>query len=34
MPKKPGVRTLVGRQHVKGSKTVLKSAWEKFCHIF
>ena len=34
MPKNPCVRTLVGSQHVKGSKTVLNSAGQYFCHIF
>ena len=33
MPKKPSVRTLMGSQHVKGSKTLLKSAQQYFCHI-
>ena len=28
MPKNPPVRTLVCSQHVKGSKTVLKLAWQ------
>ena len=34
MPKKPRVRTLMDSQHVKGSKTLLKSARKYFCHIF
>ena len=34
MAKKPRVRTLMGNQHVKGSKTLLKSAQQYFCHIF
>ena len=34
MPKKPCVRTLLGSQHVKGTKTLLKSARQYFCHIF
>ena len=33
MPKMPSVRTRVGSQHVKGSKTVRKSARQCFCHI-
>ena len=33
MPKKPSVRTLMGSQHVKASKTLLKSARQYFCHI-
>ena len=34
MPKNSCVKTLVGSQHVKGSKTVLKSARQYFCQIF
>ena len=34
MPKKPCVRTLLGSQHVKGTKTLLKSSRQYFCHIF
>ena len=34
MAKKPRVRTLMGSQHVKGFKTLLKSARQYFCHIF
>ena len=32
--KKRRVRTLMGSQHVKGCKTLLKSARQDFCHIF
>ena len=34
MPKKHCVRTLMGSQDVKGKKTLLKSPWQYFCHIF
>ena len=34
MFKKPHVRTLMDSQHVEGSKTLLKSARQYFCHIF
>ena len=34
MPKNPCVRTLVGSQHFKGSKTVLKYAQQYFFQIF
>ena len=34
MPEKPHVRRVVGTQHVKGSKTVLESERQYFCHIF
>ena len=34
MPKKPLVGTLMDSQHVKGSETVLKSAWQYFWLIF
>ena len=34
MIKKPGVRTLLGSQQVKGPKTVLKSEQHYFGHIF
>ena len=34
MPKKLRVRTLMGSQHVKGSETLLQSAWQYFCRIF
>ena len=34
MFKKPRVRTLMDSQHVEGSKTLLKSARQYFCHIF
>ena len=34
MPKKPCVRTPMVSQHVKGSKRLLKSARQDFCHIF
>ena len=34
MAEKSGVRTLVASQHLKGSKTLLKSAPQYFCHIF
>ena len=34
MPKKPGVRTLIDSEHVKGSETLHKSARQYFCHIF
>ena len=34
MPKKPSVRTLIDSQHVKGSETLDKSAWQYFCLIF
>ena len=34
MAKNPGVRTLMDSQHVKRSKTLLKSAQQYFCHIF
>ena len=34
MTKKPPVRTLMGSQHVKGSKSLLKSPRQYFCHIF
>ena len=34
MPKKPRVITLMDRQHVKGSGTLLKYARKYFCHIF
>ena len=34
MPKNPRVRTLLVSQNNKGSETVLKSAWQPFCHIF
>ena len=33
MPKNPRVRTLLGSQDVKGSKTVLKSPWRPFYQI-
>ena len=34
LPKKPSVRTLMDSQHVKGSETLDKSAWQYFCLIF
>ena len=34
MRKKTRVRTLMDSQHVKASKTLLKSARQYFCHIF
>ena len=34
MPKKPRVRTLIYSQHVKGSETLLKLAWQCFSRIF
>ena len=34
LPKKPCVRTLIHSQHIKGSKKLVKSAWQNFCHIF
>ena len=34
MPKKPCVRTLIGIQHVKGTKTLIKTARQYFCHIY
>ena len=34
MPKKPRVRTLMDRQHVKGSEALLKSARLYLYHIF
>ena len=34
MSKKPRVRTLVGSQHVKGSKTMLRSAQHIFVMFF
>ena len=34
MNKKPYLRTLMETQHVKGPKTLFKSARECFCHIF
>ena len=34
MPKKLGVRTLMDSQHVKGSETQFKSAWQYFRDIF
>ena len=34
MPKKPCVRTIMDSQHVKRSGTLVKSARQKFCHIF
>ena len=34
MPKKTRVRTLMGSQHVRGSKALLKSAQQYFCQIF
>ena len=34
MAKKPRVRTLMGSQYVKGSKTLLKSAGQYFCLSF
>ena len=34
MPKKPRVRRLIDSQHVKGFKTLVKTAWQYFCHIF
>ena len=33
MSKKPHVKTLMGSQHAKGSKTLLKSAQQYFRHI-
>ena len=33
MAKKGAVRTLIGSHHVKGSKTLLKSARQYFRHI-
>ena len=34
MPKKPRVRRLIDSQHVKGFATLIKIAWQYFCHIF
>ena len=34
MNKKPRARTLMDTQYVKGSETLLKTAWQYFCHIF
>ena len=34
MPKKPRVRTLMERQHVKVSETLLESSQQELCHIF
>ena len=34
MPKKPCVKTLVGSQHGKSSKTLLKFAQKYFCDLF
>ena len=34
MPKWTGVRPLMDIQHVKTSKTLSKSTWQYFCHIF
>ena len=34
LPKKHGFRTSFDSQHVKGSQTLVKSAWEHFYHIF
>ena len=34
MPKNACVITLMGRQHVKHTKTLPKSARQYFCHIF
>ena len=34
MPKNACVITLMGSQHVKRTKTLLKSARQYFCHIF
>ena len=34
MPKKPRARTLMDSQHVKGSETLLKCAWQYFCNVF
>ena len=34
MPKNPCVRTLLGSKDARGTKTVLKSPWQPFCHIF
>ena len=34
MPKKARVRTFMERQHVKGSKRLLKSARQYFCDSF
>ena len=34
MLEKPGIRTLMDSQHVKGAKTLHKSAPRNFCQIF
>ena len=34
MPKKARVRTLMDKQHVKGSERHLKSARQYVCHVF
>ena len=34
MTKNPRVRKLLHGQHLKGSRTLLKSARQYFCHIF
>ena len=34
MFKKSRVRRLIYSQHVKGSKTLLKSVWQYFCRVF
>ena len=34
MPKKPCLRTITDSEHVKGSKTLQKSAWRYFSQIF
>ena len=34
MLKKPGVTTITNNQHVKGSETLLKYAWQNFGHTF
>ena len=34
MPKKPGTRKLMDKEHVKSSETLPKSDAQYFCHIF
>ena len=34
MPEKTRVRTVMDSQCVKMSETLLKDAWQYFCHIF